>query len=115
MEWRVLAPAVIDPEDYQELWERKCLIENLIIGRTEKRKSYDRIKWWRISVRVLAVDDFLAWRRFMASTLSQLAGLLIICEVSDGLEAVQKAQELQPDLILLDIGLPKLNGIDAAR
>lgn len=39
----------------------------------------------------------------------------IICEVSDGLEAVQKAKELKPDLILLDIGLPTLNGIEAAR
>jgi DNA-binding NarL/FixJ family response regulator len=41
--------------------------------------------------------------------------LQIICEVSDGLVAVQKAQELLPDLILLDIGLPSLNGIEAAR
>jgi len=41
--------------------------------------------------------------------------LNIICEVSDGLEAVRKAKELKPELILLDIGLPKLNGMDAAR
>jgi DNA-binding NarL/FixJ family response regulator len=39
----------------------------------------------------------------------------VIGEVADGLEAVQKAQELQPDLILLDIGLPTLNGIEAAK
>jgi len=41
--------------------------------------------------------------------------LQVICEVSNGLEAVQKAEELKPDLILLDIGLPGLNGIEAAR
>lgn len=41
--------------------------------------------------------------------------LLVVGEVSDGTEAVQKAEELQPDLILLDIGLPKLSGIEAAR
>ena len=39
----------------------------------------------------------------------------IVCEVSDGLEAVQKAEKLQPDLIVLDIGLPTLDGIEAAR
>jgi DNA-binding NarL/FixJ family response regulator len=42
-------------------------------------------------------------------------GWHVVCEVSDGLEAVQKAEELKPDLILLDVGLPKLNGIEAAR
>jgi len=41
--------------------------------------------------------------------------LEVISEVTDGLEAVQKAKQLQPDLVLLDIGLPTLNGIEAAR
>jgi DNA-binding NarL/FixJ family response regulator len=67
------------------------------------------------SVRVLVVEDFEPFRRFIASTLQETAELRIICEASDGLEAVQKAQELQPDLIVLDIGLPTLNGIEAAR
>jgi CheY-like chemotaxis protein len=41
--------------------------------------------------------------------------LQIVGETADGLEAVQKAEELQPDLVVLDIGLPSLNGIEAAR
>jgi DNA-binding NarL/FixJ family response regulator len=41
--------------------------------------------------------------------------LQVICEASDGSEAVQLAEELKPDLVVLDIGLPKLNGIEAAR
>ena len=67
------------------------------------------------SSRVLVVDDNGLFRRFIRSALGKRPELHIVCEVSDGLEAVQKAQELQPDLILLDIGLPTLNGIEAAR
>jgi DNA-binding NarL/FixJ family response regulator len=64
---------------------------------------------------VFVVDDFEPWRRFARSALSREPDLDFIGEVSDGVVAVQKAQELQPDLILLDIGLPSLNGIPAAR
>ena len=67
------------------------------------------------SVRVLVVEDFAGFRRLICSTLGKRHDLQIICEVSDGLEAVQKAEELKPDLILMDIGLPSLNGLEAAR
>ena len=64
--------------------------------------------------RILLVDDFEPWRSFVASLLQKNPEWQIICEVSDGLEAIQRAREFQPDLIVLDIGLPKLNGIEAA-
>ena len=66
-------------------------------------------------VRVLVVDDFEAWRRFICSALQKNPELQVVGEASDGLEAVHKAKELQPDLVVLDLGLPTLNGIDAAR
>jgi DNA-binding NarL/FixJ family response regulator len=61
------------------------------------------------------VDDYKDWRDQVRSLLRARAEWQVICEVSDGLEAVQKAEELKPDVILLDIGLPGLNGIEAAR
>jgi DNA-binding NarL/FixJ family response regulator len=64
---------------------------------------------------VLVVDDNEPFRRFVRATLSTKPELEIVSEVADGLEAVQKAQELQPALIVLDIGLPGLNGLEAAR
>ena len=67
------------------------------------------------SVRVLVVDDYERWHEFVSTMFQKQPELEIIGRVSDGLEAVQKAKQLQPDLILLDIGLPTLNGIGAAR
>src|SRR5204862_4944745 len=66
-------------------------------------------------VRIIVVDDYEPFRRFVCSMLEQRPELRVVGEASDGLEAVQKAEELQPDLILLDIGLPALNGMEAAR
>jgi DNA-binding NarL/FixJ family response regulator len=67
------------------------------------------------TIRVLVVEDYGPWLRFISSELQKLSNLQAIGEVSDGQEAVRQAQELQPDLILLDIGLPTINGIEAAR
>ncbi|MGB8440013.1 MAG: response regulator [Candidatus Acidiferrales bacterium] len=68
-----------------------------------------------ISIRVLVVDDFVPWRNYIVAKLAENPALHIVGFASDGLEAVQKAAELQPELILMDINLPNLSGISAAR
>jgi len=65
--------------------------------------------------RTLVVDDVEDFRHFLCLTLEQGTECKVVGEASDGLQAVLQAQQLQPDLILLDIGLPSLNGIEAAR
>jgi DNA-binding NarL/FixJ family response regulator len=66
-------------------------------------------------VRILIVDDFEPWRCFVQSVFRESPDFEIVGESSDGLEATRMSAELQPDLVLLDIGLPGLNGFDAAR
>jgi DNA-binding NarL/FixJ family response regulator len=66
-------------------------------------------------VRILIVDDFDPWREFVILHLNDQSSVRVLGSASDGLEGLHKAEELQPDLILLDISLPKLNGIELAR
>lgn len=64
---------------------------------------------------VLLIEDFEEWRYQQRKLLFAHPEWKIIYEACDGAEGVRKAAELQPDIILLDVGLPKLNGIEAAR
>jgi DNA-binding NarL/FixJ family response regulator len=82
-------------------------LKTAAVLRNEERRN--------VIIRILVVDDFDAWRRFVFSTVQKTSTWQVVGEAADGLEAVQKAEELQPDLVVLDIGLPTLNGIVAAR
>jgi len=66
------------------------------------------------SFKILVVDDCEDFRQFICSALQEKLQFQIT-EALDGLEAVQKTGALQPDLIVLDVGLPGLNGLEVAR
>lgn len=63
---------------------------------------------------ILIVDDSAEWRIRVREILAEQPELQIVAEACDGLEAVHRATQLLPDLILLDIGMPVMNGLDAA-
>jgi DNA-binding NarL/FixJ family response regulator len=67
-----------------------------------------------VCTRVLLVDDYKLWRLTVRSILEDSRKFQVVGEASDGLEAIEKAAKLLPDVVLLDIGLPKLNGIEVA-
>ena len=65
--------------------------------------------------RILVVEDHESVRRFICSILRERPDFVVVGEAADGLDAIDQAGQLRPDLILLDIGLPKLNGLEAAK
>jgi DNA-binding NarL/FixJ family response regulator len=68
-----------------------------------------------MSLRILVADDYELVRRGICSILKTQPGWIICGEAGDGLQAVQMAKDLQPDIVILDIGMPGINGLDATR
>jgi DNA-binding NarL/FixJ family response regulator len=68
-----------------------------------------------LAFRTLIVEDYEEYRQFLRLTLQKETEFVVIGEALDGLQALQQAEELQPDLILLDLSVPKLNGMEACR
>jgi len=69
----------------------------------------------RPRLRILIVDDHPIVRRNLCSLLGAESDFDVVCDVADGLQAVAKAAELQPDVVVLDITMPNLDGFGAAR
>jgi DNA-binding NarL/FixJ family response regulator len=66
-------------------------------------------------IRVLVVDDHESVRRLLCRLVRDQPDLEVVCEAADGEEAIRRASEVQPDVVLLDINLPGLDGFTAAR
>src|SRR5215469_15421639 len=69
----------------------------------------------RATARVLMVEDSAPYRAYLTSLLDSHPRFSVVDEAYEGLGALEKARQWKPDIILMDIGLPRLNGIEAAR
>ena len=68
-----------------------------------------------MTIRILLVDDHPIVRQGLKTLLEGHSGWEVIGEASDGAEAVEKAKDLNPDVMVLDVTMPKMNGIEACR
>jgi DNA-binding NarL/FixJ family response regulator len=68
-----------------------------------------------MALRVLVVDDHPAFRRALTSALRMVKSIEVAGEASGGIAAAERAAEVEPDLVLMDLSMPDLNGIDAMR
>ncbi len=67
------------------------------------------------TIRILVVDDHTLFRRGIAAVLANQEGLVVVGEASDGLEAIAKAKEIVPDVILMDLNMPRCSGLEATQ
>lgn len=86
----------------------------VIEGRTSGLNSRREISE-TVAIRILLVDGFNPFRTLVSSILKEQPGYEIVGEVADGPEAIHRALEVKPDLVVLAIDLPRLNGVEVAR
>lgn len=66
------------------------------------------------AIRILVVDDHAIVRHTLCALLGAQPGMEVVCEAADGIDAIRKAEVHQPDVVLLDIAIPEINGLHAA-
>jgi len=82
---------------------------------TEALSQFDSDRSQRDKIAIMLADDHPLLRQALANVLNKEADFEIIAEVGDGEEAVRLATELVPDVVIMDISMPKLNGLEATR
>jgi two-component system nitrate/nitrite response regulator NarL len=70
---------------------------------------------FRLPIKILVADDHVMIRKIVTSTLEQEAGFEVVGEAVNGLEAVRKAEALKPNVVILNVTMPVLDGFEAAR
>ena len=83
--------------------------------RTEVPSSARLSPLWGTVPRILIADDSAGMRRYLRRVIESIPGCWICGEAVDGVEAVNKTRELVPDLIILDLSMPRMNGLDVAH
>ena len=84
-----------------------------LVGKTQFVGGTERAR--NVAIRVLVADDHQIFRDGLKTVLSRIPGLELVGEASDGRQAVTLAQQLAPDVVIMDIGMPQLNGVEATR
>jgi len=74
-----------------------------------------RVTASKLPIRVLLVDNHAVFRHVVRTLLTQYADIDVVGEAANGLQAVERADTLHPDVILMDVSMPKMNGIEATR
>ena len=67
------------------------------------------------SIRIILADDHVLVRQALGELLATMEEVTVVGEAGDGLEAIQKVRELQPDIVILDLAMPKLRGLEAIK
>ncbi len=107
-----LSVAALRPADHKQIGPDLSVIAPL---RAEPEKPENPRPTDQRQIRTLVVDDHAMVRQGLATMISEDDRMTVVAEASDGIEAIEAVEKHQPDVILIDVNMPRMNGIEATR